>query len=86
MRRSHRWVERPDGAYPFSDHVSGIGFGDLSRDGLPDMLVGFVGGELRYYQNVGTSGSPSWQSIPNQVPEHVTHPDLRPDENRPQPI
>ncbi len=81
------WVERPDWLLPdFSGRVSGIGFADLSRDGLPDMVVGFVGGELRYYQNAGTVGSPSWEPIPNQVPEHVTHPDLRPNDNRPQPI
>lgn len=36
---------------------------DLNRDNLLDLLIGNKNGEIRYYQNVGTSSIPSFQLV-----------------------
>lgn len=40
---------------------------DLNKDGLIDLMVGKKTGEISYYQNTGTAGSPIFQLISNNL-------------------
>jgi hypothetical protein len=41
---------------------------DLNRDGLADIILGERTGNINYFQNVGSVGSPSFQSDEEQLP------------------
>ncbi len=37
--------------------------GDLTGDGLPDLIVGEASGELNYYRNIGSKGAPKFELV-----------------------
>ncbi|KAJ1443809.1 hypothetical protein B484DRAFT_321396, partial [Ochromonadaceae sp. CCMP2298] len=46
-----------------SGTYSNASFGDLDNDGDFDLLVGESGGNFKYFENTGTSGSPAFASV-----------------------
>lgn len=46
--------------------------GDINRDGLPDLLIGSRNGKLKYYQNIGSTGNPDFESDINSSPNNAS--------------